>query len=66
MVKVENIGMVDVGCWLFDYVEKQPIFIIDCSRGLISAGNQFIKSSATNSTIWGVIPIITVDKSGLN
>ena len=53
------------GYWLSDYEKGKPVFVIDCSRGLISAGNQFIKSSPTNSTTWGVRPVIKIDKSVL-
>lgn len=56
----------DGGYWLSDYIEGSSIFIIDCSRGLISAGNQFIKSDATNSTTWGVRPIIKIEKSKIS
>lgn len=62
----ENEEFWDGGYWLSDYVEGSPIFIIDCSRGLISAGNQFIKSDATNSTTWGVRPIIKISKSKIS
>ena len=55
----------DGGYWLSDYEKEKPVFIIDCSRGLISAGNQFIKSSPTNSNTWGVRPVIKIDKSVL-
>lgn len=53
----------DGGYWLSDYEKGKPVFVIDSSRGLISAGNQFIKSSPTNSTTWGVRPVIRIDKS---
>ena len=56
----------DGGYWLADYEKSKPVFIIDCSRGLISPGNQFIKSDPTNSGSWGVRPVITVDKSVLH
>lgn len=55
----------DGGYWLSDYKKGQSIFVIDCSRGLISAGNQFMKSSPTNSTTWGVRPVIKIEKSVL-
>ena len=55
----------DGGYWLADYNEHHPVFIIDCSRGLISAGNQFIKSEPTNSESWGVRPVIRIDKNVL-
>lgn len=53
------------GYWLADYEKEKPVFVIDCSRGLISAGNQFIKSNPTNSTTWGVRPVIKVEKNVL-
>ena len=56
----------DGGYWLSDYEAGKPIFIIDCSRGLISAGNEFIKSDATNSTTWGVRPVIKIEKSKIS
>ena len=49
------------GYWISD-----SYFLIDASRGLISAGDTFLKSDPKNASTWGVRPVIRVDKKVLS
>ena len=53
----------DGGYWLITDSKNSNPFVIDSSRGTISAGNQFIKSNPDVDYIWGIRPIIRVEKS---
>ena len=53
----------DGGYWLITDSKNSNPFVIDSSRGSISAGNEFIKSNPDVDYIWGIRPIIRVEKS---